>query len=76
MKSPYATLSVIHESRDVARFSKTRFIAHRFQMLLDTWSIKPLEHHSVDSNSWVGFCTKFDELSDDMTVAVPVCINK
>ena len=34
MESPYAILLVIHESRDVARFSKTHFIFHRLQMPL------------------------------------------
>ena len=41
-----------------------------------TWGINLGDHPSLASNSWVSLFTKFEALSDDMTVAIPVCINK
>ena len=41
-----------------------------------TWILKIGEQTSLASNSGVSLFTKFEVLSDVMTVAIPVCINK
>ena len=41
-----------------------------------TWVLNLGEHPSLASNSWISLFPKFEAFSDDMTVAIPVCINK
>ena len=73
MESPYAILSVIHESRDVEGVHQGLIPQ---ALLWGPGVLNPVEYPSLASNSWVTLFTKSDALSDDVTAAIPGCINK